>query len=68
MEPLLATTQAPHPAAPEPVPIAGGQALNNHAQRDRTRDRCGKPYRKRLKVLDNPYKVAFKGWIDVPEP
>ena len=68
MEPLPATTQAPHPAAPKPVPIAGAQALNDHGQRNRTRDRRGKPCRKRLKVLDNPHKLAFRGWTDVPEP
>ena len=42
--------------------------LNNHGQRDRTRDRRGKPCRKRLKVLDNPHKLAFRGWTDIPEP
>ena len=68
MEPLPATTQALHPAPGESVPIAGGQALNDRGQRDRTRDRHGKPCRKHLKVLDNPQKLAFKGWIDVPEP
>ena len=68
MEPLLATTQAPHPTALEPVPIAGAQVLNDCGQQDRTRDRRGKPYRKHLKVLDNPHKLAFKGWTDVPEP
>ena len=68
MEPLLATTQAPYPAALEPVPIVGGQALNDRAQRDRTRDRRGRLCRKRLKVLDIPHKVAFRGWTDVPEP
>ena len=68
MEPLPAMTQALHLAPPEPVSIAGGQALNDRGQRDRTRDRCGKPCRKRLKVLDNPHKLAFRGWTDVPEP
>ena len=68
MEPLPATTQDPHPTAPEPVPIAGAQVLNDCGQRDRTRDRRGKPCRKRLKVLDNPSKLAFRGWTDVPEP
>ena len=68
MEPLLGTTQDPHPATPEPVPIAGAQVLNDRGQRDRTRDRCSKPYKKRLKVLDNPHKVAFRGWTDVPKP
>ena len=32
------------------------------------RDRHGKPCRKHLKVLDNPQKLAFRGWIDVPQP
>ena len=68
MEPLPASTQDPHLAAPEPVPIAAVQVLNDRGQRDRTKDRRGKPCRKRLKVLDNPYKVAFRGWTDVPEP
>ena len=61
MEPLPATTQDPHLVAPEPVPIAGAQVLNDRGQRDRTRDRGGKPCRKRLKVLDNPNKLAFGG-------
>ena len=39
MEPLPATTQAPHPAPIEPVPIVGGQVLNDRGQQDRTRDR-----------------------------
>ena len=60
MEPLPATSQDPHPAAPEPIPIAGTQVLNDHGQRDRTRDRRSKPCRKRLKVLDNPDKLAFR--------
>ena len=68
MEPLPATTQDPHLVAPEPVPIAGAQVLNDRGQRDRTRDRRGKPCRKHLKVLDNPNKLAFRGWTDVPEP
>ena len=57
-----------HPTLAEPVPIAGGQALNDRGQRDRTRDRRTKPYMKHLKVLDNPQKLAFKGWTDVPKP
>ena len=64
MEPLPATTQASHPAPGESVAIAGGQVLNYRGQRDR-RD---KPCRKRLKVLDNPQKLAFRGWTDVLEP
>ena len=61
MEPLLAITQDPHLVAPEPVPIAGAQVLNDRGQRDRTKDRRGKPCRKHLKVLDNPHKMAFRG-------
>ena len=57
-----------HLAPVKPVPIAGGQALNDRGQRDRTRDWRGKPWRKCLKVLDNPHKLAFRGWINVPEP
>ena len=57
-----------HPAPAEPVPIAGGQALNDCGQWDKTRDRRGKPCRKRLKVLDNPQKLAFRRWTNVPEP
>ena len=68
MEARPETTQDMHPAPAEPVPIAGGQALNDRGQRDRTRDQRGKPCRKRLKVLDNPHKLAFRGWTDVPEP
>ena len=68
MEARLATSQDMHPTPVKPVPIAGGQALNDRGQRDRTRDRSGKPCRKRLKVLDNPHKLAFRGWTDVPEP
>ena len=68
MELLPATTQAPHRAPGESVPIAGGQVLNDHGQRNRSRDQRGKPCRKRLKVLDNPQKLAFRGWTDVPVP
>ena len=68
MEPLPATTQDPHLVAPEPVPIAGAQVLIDRGQQDRTRDRRGKPCKKRVKVLDNPNKLAFRGRTDVPEP
>ena len=68
MEARPATSQDMHLAPAEPVPIAGGQALNNRGQRDRTRDQRGKPCRKRLKVLDNLHKMAFRGWADVLEP
>ena len=68
MEPLPASIEDPHPPAPEPIPIAAAPALHDHGQRDRMRDRRGKRCRKRLKVLDNPHKVAFRGWTNVPEP
>ena len=68
MEPLPATTQDPHPTAPEPIPIAGAQVLNDRDQRDKTRDRRDKPCRKRLKVLDNLDKLAFREWTEVLEP
>ena len=68
MEPLPESTEDPHPPAPEPVLIAAAAALHDHGQRDRMRDRRGKPCKKRLKVLDNPHKVAFRRWTDVPEP
>ena len=42
--------------------------LNDPGQQDRTRDRRSKPYRKCLKVLDNPDKLAFREWTHVPEP
>jgi hypothetical protein len=35
---------------------------------DRTRERKGPIQRKRLYVLRNPEKLAFRGWKDVPEP
>ena len=68
MEARLATTQDVHPAPGKSIPIVGDQAPNNRGQRDRTRDRRDKPCRKHLKVLDNPQKLAFKGWTEVPEP
>ena len=68
MEAHPATTQDMHPAPAEPIPIARGQVLNDRGQRDRTRDRRSKPCRKHLKVLDNPQKLAFRGWTNVLEP
>ena len=68
MEARLATTQDMHPARGESIPTAGDQAPNDHGQRDRTKDRQGKPCRKHLKVLDNLQKLAFKGWKNIPEP
>lgn len=37
-------------------------------ERDRTRKRAGAIQRKREHVLNNPNKLAFKGWWDVPDP
>ena len=68
MEVRLTTTEDFHPAPGESIPTAGDQAPNDHDQQDRTRDRRNKPCRKRLKVLDNPQKLAFRRWTDVPEP
>ena len=67
MEVRLATTQDMHPALEKSVPIAGNQVPNNRGQRDRTRDRRDKSCRKRLKVLDNPQKLTFRGWTNVLE-
>ena len=43
-------------------------AAEKKAEKDKLRQRPGKKDRKRLKVLLNPAKKAFKGWEDVPEP
>ena len=68
MEAHPATTKDIHPALGELIETPGDQAPNERAQQERTRERRGKPCRKRLKVLDNLEKLAFRGWIDVPEP
>ena len=68
MEARSATNEAPHPIPGESIPTAGDQVPNDRGQRDRTRDQCGKPCRKRMKVLDNPQKLAFRGWTNVLEP
>ena len=67
MEARPATTQDIHPPPGESVPTAGDQTPNDCGQRDRTRDRRGKPCRKPLKVLDNLEKLAFRGWTDILE-
>ena len=54
MEAHLATIGDIHLAPGEPIPTPGDQEPNDRAQLDRTRERPGKPCRKRLKVLDNP--------------
>ena len=61
MEAHLATTQDMHPAPGESVPTVGDQTSNDRGQWDRTRDQYSKPCRKRLKVLNNPQKLAFRG-------
>ena len=68
MEAHPATIEDIHPTPGEPIPTPGYPAPNDCAQWDRTRERRGKPCRKRLKVLDNLEKLAFRGWTDVPEP
>jgi hypothetical protein len=37
-------------------------------EKDKTRVRRGNVQRKRLHVLNNPSKLAFRGWEEVPEP
>jgi hypothetical protein len=37
-------------------------------ERDKTRARRGNVQRKRLHVLRNPLKLAFKRWEEVPKP
>ena len=68
MEARPATTQDMHLAPRESIPTAEDQEPNDCGQWERMRDRCNKPCRKRLKVLDNPQKLAFRGWIDIQEP
>ena len=68
MEARPATTENIHLAPRELIPTPGDQAPNDLAQRDRTREQRGKLCRKRLKVLDNPEKLALREWIDIPEP
>ena len=68
MEACPARIEDFHPAPGESIPRVGDQAPNNRGEWDRTRDRHGKPSRKHLKVLDNPQKVAFRGWTNVLEP
>ena len=60
MEAHPATTQDIHLAPGESIPSPRDQASNDRGQQDRTRDWHGKPCRKRLKVLDNPQKLAFR--------
>jgi len=38
------------------------------AEKDKTRPRQGNIHQKRIHVLENPTKLAFKGWQDVPDP
>ena len=51
---------------------AGGRTLTDAQRRkiekDKTRVRRGNVQRKRLHVLNNPSKLAFRGWEEVPEP
>jgi hypothetical protein len=51
---------------------AGCPTLTNAQRRkiekDKTRVQRGNVQRKRLHVLNNPSKLAFRGWEEVPEP
>jgi hypothetical protein len=43
-------------------------AQRRKIERDKTRVRRGNVQQKRLHVLNNPSKLAFRGWEEVPEP
>ena len=62
---------APNKEAPPPVrclvPPPTNQAPNDRVQKDKERERHGQSYRKRMKVLNNAERLAFKGWKDVPK-
>ena len=68
MEALLATNKEAPPRVRCHVPLPTNQAPNNHAQRGRGKERRGQSCRKRMKVLNNPEKLAFRRWKDIPEP
>ena len=53
----------PAPAAAVPLTKAERKRI-----KDRERKRGGKKMKKRLHVLNNPTKLAFRGWQDEPEP
>jgi hypothetical protein len=53
----------PAPAAEAPLSRAEKKKI-----RDRERKRGGKKMKKRLHVLNNPTKLAFRNWQDEPEP
>ena len=55
-------------AARRPVPPPTNQAPNDRPKRDRRRERRDQLYRKRMKVLNNAEKLAFREWKDVLEP
>ncbi len=48
-----------------PAPLTG---TDRKRLKDLTRKRGGKMMKKRLHVLNNPAKLAFRGWEDEPEP
>ena len=52
-----------NPPPPLPVTKADRKRL-----KDSLRKRGGKKMKKRLHVLNNPLKLAFRGWEDEPEP
>jgi len=52
-----------NPPPPSPVTKADRKRL-----KDSIRKRGGKKMKKRLHVLNNPLKLAFRGWEDEPKP
>ena len=51
-----------------PAPPAPLSKADRKRERDQTRKRGGKKMKKRLHVLNNPAKLAFRGWEQEPEP
>jgi hypothetical protein len=43
-------------------------AQHRKIEKEKTRVQRGNVQRKRLHVLNNPSKLAFRGWEEVPEP
>ena len=68
MEAHPTTNKEAPPAARHLVQLPTHQAHNDHAERDRGRERRDQLCRKRMKVLNNAEKLAFRGWKDVPKP
>lgn len=45
-----------------------GRSTLDKSARDKNRKRAGKMQKKRIHVLQNPAKIAFRGWEAIPEP